>query len=121
MEFIEFSGSLIVRNQKILLIREEEHKHWNIPTGKGERGELSADVAARITEEQIGVECEILRYKKQMKTIVKEESKHVTWHPYVVEIEGEPQEGEWTPIKEIEEKELSPLLEQNKDVLRKKI
>jgi len=121
MEFVEFSGSLIVRNQKILLVRDNERDHWNVPTGRGEKGELSADVAQRITKEKIGVECEILRYKKQMKTVVERESKQITWHPYVVEIEGEPKEGEWTPIREIEEKELSPLLEENKKVLRKKI
>lgn len=121
MEFTEFSGSIIVRNQKILLFRNQEKGYWNVPTGRGEKGELSAEVAKRITEEKTGCECEVLRYKKQMKTIVTEEEKEITWHPYVADIEGEPEKGEWTPIKQIEEKNLSPMLEETKESLRKKI
>ncbi|MFQ3307806.1 MAG: ADP-ribose pyrophosphatase YjhB (NUDIX family) [Candidatus Nanohaloarchaea archaeon] len=98
----EVSGSLIVRNQKILLLKNESQEHYRVPMGHGEQGELSADVAERITSEVTGCGCEVERYKKKLKTSFEKEGDEVTMQPYKVTIEGEPQQGEWIDLKDLE-------------------
>lgn len=117
----EVSGSLIVRNQKILLLKNESQEDYRIPMGYGEEGELSADVAERVTSEVTGCGCEVERYKKKLKNSFDDEGNEVTMQPYKVTIEGEPQEGEWVDLKELSTISLHPSLSDLTEEMAKRL
>lgn len=117
----EVSGSLIVRNQKILLLKNETQEHYRIPMGHGEEGELSADVARRVTSEITGCGCEVERYKKKLKNSFDDEGEEITMQPYKVSIEGEPREGEWVDLKELSTISLHPSLSDLTEEMAKRL
>jgi hypothetical protein len=105
----EVSGSIIVRNKNILMISNEDGE-WNIPSDQAQRGELGSDTAERVAEDITDCSCQTLKYKKKLKTNFERDGEEVKWQPYTVEIEGEPQKGEWIPISKLDSKDLaSPL------------
>jgi ADP-ribose pyrophosphatase YjhB (NUDIX family) len=103
----QISGSLIVRDKNLLMIYNEETEKWNVPSGKGQRGELSADTAERLAEEHTGCESVADRYMGKLKTTFEMKGEEHTWQPYRVEIEGEPEEAEWVNLSEIESEEVA--------------
>lgn len=103
----EISGSLIVRQDQLLMIFDDENEEWNVPSDQGEKGELSAETVERVVEERTGCSCEISRYRKQFKTTFEREGEIFTWQPFAVELEGEPEEAEWIPLEELASKELA--------------
>lgn len=117
----EVSGSLIVRNQKILLLKNEGQDDYQIPMGYGQKGELSADVAERITSEITGCGCEVERYKKKLKNSFTEDEAEVTMQPYKVSIEGEPKEGEWVDLTRLSSIELHPALSELTEEMAKRL
>jgi len=110
----DVSGRIIVRHKNILMINEDGE--WNIPSDKAKRGELGSDTAERVAEDVTDCSCQTLKYKKKLKTNFEKDGEELKWQPYTVEIEGEPQKGEWIPISKLDNKELaSPL----KDITEK--
>lgn len=106
----EVSGSLIVRDQKILLLKKEGSENYKIPMGYGEEGELSADAAERVASEVTGCGSQVERYKKKLKNSFEDESEEITMQPYKVNIEGEPEQGEWVEMHRLSSINLHPAL-----------
>ena len=113
----EISGGLVVREKKILMTFDDESEKWSVPTSEGERGELSAEAALRAVEEMTGCGGEVSRYRRRFKTSYEIEEETITWQPFSIELEGEPDQGEWVPISELEEKELVTPMDQVTDEL----
>jgi ADP-ribose pyrophosphatase YjhB (NUDIX family) len=117
----DFSGSLILRGNKILMFYNEEKNFWDVPSGKRQESELSADAASRISEEFTGCNSEVLKYQRKFKTKFQSSEGEATWQPYIVEIEGNSEEGEWVETEEINSKQLSPPLQEISEKLANKL
>ncbi|QKQ98917.1 hypothetical protein GKQ38_05355 [Candidatus Nanohaloarchaea archaeon] len=117
MTVSSISAGLIVRSKKLLVFYNEEEDAWDVPTVKPEKGELSADAAKRVSESFSGVNCSIKKYRKKLKTQVSGEN----WNPYVLEVDGEPERGEWVTKNELKDRDLVPHIEEMKEKFAKKI
>ena len=117
----DFSGGLVLRGDKVLMFYNEEEDFWDVPSGKRKEAELSADAASRITENFTGCDSEVLKYKGKFKTTFQSADGEATWQPYMVEISGSPEEGEWVKKDELPSKQLSPPLENVSEQLAEKL
>lgn len=117
MAAIEVSSGLVVRNKNLLMFFDDENQSWDVPSINDVSGEICADAAERATTELTGCSSNVVRYQKKLKTQFDQEGDSVVWQPYLVDIEGTPEEGEWVPINEIESKELSGHLSRAKEKL----
>jgi ADP-ribose pyrophosphatase YjhB (NUDIX family) len=117
----DFSGGLVTRGKKVLMFFDEEQDFWTVPSGKRESRELSADAATRVTEDMTGCSSEVLKYQGKFKTTFEMQGEEVTWQPYMMEIDGNPERGEWVDVSEIPEKKLSPPLSKIGDKLADKL
>lgn len=117
----DFSGSLVLRGSKILMFYNDEKEFWDVPSGKRQEAELSADAASRITEKFTGCNSKVQKYQRKFKTTFESGEGEATWQPYLVDIKGEPKEGEWIDKEEITSKELSPPLQKVGDKLADKL
>ena len=117
----DFSGSLILRDSKVLMFYNEEKDFWDVPSGRREDAELSADAASRISEKFTGCSSEVLKYQSKFKTSFSYRDDEVIWQPYMVEINGDPKEGEWVETEEIPSKQLSPPLQNISEKLAEKL
>lgn len=115
MAITEISSGLIVRNKRLLMVFDDENQTWNVPSVNDVSGEICATAAERASTEITGCSSEVVRYQGDLKTRYNEGEKEFLWQPYIVDIEGEPENGEWVPISEIESKELSGHLHRAKD------
>lgn len=117
----QVSGSLIVRDKNLLMVYDEKKDKWSVPMDKGQKGELSADTAERIAEEHTGCTCDAVRYRNKLKASFELDGEEITWQPYNVEIEGEPENAEWVSVSEIDQKDiiepLAEMVEKLKDKL----
>lgn len=117
----QVSGSLIVRDKNLLMVYDEDAEVWNVPTGQGKKGELSAETAERIAEEHTGCPSDTTKYKGKLKTSFEHEGEEHTWQPYTVEIEGEPENAEWVKVDDLHTRDvakpLSKIMEKLKDKL----
>lgn len=117
----DFSGSLILRRNKILMFFNEEEDFWDIPSGKRQEGELSADAASRITREFTGCGSEVKKHQAKFKTSFKTEEDKTKLQPYLVDIKGQPERGEWIKKEEITSRNLSPPLQNIGEQLAEKL
>jgi 8-oxo-dGTP diphosphatase len=62
MNKIILSGSIIIKDNKLLLIYKKKHKHYEFPGGKVEENETIEQTAIRETKEEIGCDIEIIQY-----------------------------------------------------------
>lgn len=106
------SAGFVTKDKKLLMVQNQEGQ-WEVPSCIGQSGELSSDTAERAVKEFANTECEVERYKKNLKTTCTEDGEEYNWQPYTVEIKNEPEKGEWIPINDLGDKELSPPLEEN--------
>lgn len=113
----EISGSLVVRDKKILMKFNEEEDCWEVPSGSPETGELSADAAERVTEEVTGCESAVIRYKGKLKKTFEKKGEEAIFQPYRVELEGKPENCEWVSLKALESKDLAAPLEEVREGL----
>lgn len=120
----EIAGGFVVRNKKLLMIKEESGC-WNVPSEKSDAGELSSDTALRAVKNVIQAECEVHKYKSRMKTEFEEDGKKYSWKPYEVNIDektqAETEKRKWVPVKEIKQKELAKPLQQTADEVIKRV
>jgi len=121
MNSIEVHSSLIVRDGKILMSFSEEKQTWSIPHDDGEKGELGADTAQRVAEEFTDCPSQVTKYRKRLKTEMVREEKSLVWQPYQVEIDGEPEEGEWVSLDKLKEKEMPAHIADIKDKIAKRL
>jgi ADP-ribose pyrophosphatase YjhB (NUDIX family) len=106
----EISGGFVVREKKLLMLFDESEEKWAVPSAEGNRGEISADAAVRAVENVSGCEAEVSRYRRRLKTSHTVQEDEITWQSYSIEMEGEPEKGQWVPISDLESKDLvSPL------------
>lgn len=117
----QVSGSLIVRDKNLLMVYDEEQDVWNVPTGIGKKGELSADTAERIAEECTGCPSDATKYKGKLKTSFTLEGEDHTWQPYTVEIEGEPEDVEWVNVDDLHRKDVAKPLDKIMEKLKNKL
>ncbi len=118
MSMSSISAGLIVRNKKILMFRNEEEEAWDVPSVRPEQGEISAEAAERASEKFSQCDCEVTRYKKKLQLTLGSGN---NWNPYLVELQGSPERGEWVSKDEIKERKLVPHLEDNKEKFMSKI
>ncbi len=111
---VEISGGLVVRDKKLLMVEDDDG--WNIPAVEVS-GEICADAAREITEELTGCSCEVSRYESRLKTRFQFNGQEFVWQPYLLDINGEPDEGEWVPLAELTSRDLVQPLDQIKDKL----
>lgn len=117
----DFSGSLILRDNKVLMFYNEDEDFWDVPSGKREDEELSADAASRVAENFTGCSSEVQKYQGKFKTTFNYGDNEVIWQPYMVEIQGEPSGGEWVNKEDIPSKQLSPPLQNVSEKLADKL
>lgn len=103
----EVSYGFVVRNKNLLMVFDDSSGVWNVPSTPGERGELSADAAERAVTSLTGCDSRVARYRGCLKTEFEYGGEDVKLQPYSIEIEGDPQDGEWVPISELSSKELA--------------
>lgn len=118
MSVSSISAGLIIRNKKILMFRNEEEEAWDVPSVRPEKGEISAEAAVRASEKFSECECEVTRYKKKLQLTLGSGN---NWNPYLVDVNGNPDRGEWISKGELEERDLVPHLEENKEKFMSKI
>lgn len=118
MSVSSISAGLIIRNKKLLMFRNEEEEAWDVPSVRPENGEISAEAAERASKKFADCDCEVTRYKKNLQLTLGSGN---NWNPYLVELEGTPNRGEWVPKDELKDRELVPHLEENKEKFMSKI
>lgn len=106
---VEISSGLVVKDKKLLMVEDEGG--WNVPSAQVS-GEICADAAKKITEKITGCSCEVSRYESRLKTSFDMNGQEFIWQPYLLVMDGEPSEGEWVPLMELESRELVRPLEQ---------
>lgn len=117
----DFSGSLVLRGNKILMFYNEQEDFWDVPSGKRQETELSADAASRVTEQFTGCSSKVQKYQRKFKTTFQSKEGEATWQPYMVEIDGSPEDGEWVETEKIESRQLSPPLQEISEKLVDKL
>ena len=118
MSVSSISAGLIVRNKKILMFRNDNEDARDVPSVRPEKGEISAEAALRAAEKFSECDGEIARYKRKLQLTLGSGN---NWNPYLVELNGTPERGEWISKDEIKNRELVPHLEENKDKLLNRI
>lgn len=88
-----------------------------IPSGQAERGELGSDTAERVAASFTDCESKTLKYRKELKKEFEREGESFRWQSYTVEIEGEPEKGEWVSISKLNSHDLVMPLSEMKDKL----
>lgn len=120
MSRIEISSGLVVRNNRLLMVFDNEKQSWSVPSVNNVKGEICADAAKRATEEVTSCSSQVVRYQGDLKTSFRRDEEEVVWQPYMMDIEGEPDKGEWVPVSEMDSKELSNHLRNAKEKIMEK-
>lgn len=110
-------STALVKNDKNLLMVFDEVQGWKMPSASSRNGELSSDTAVRAVRNLTGCEHESIRYRQRLKTQVSRKGNQVTVQSYEIEIEGEPESGEWVHVSELQEKDLAPSVSNIKEKL----
>jgi len=86
-------GTVTIKNGKILLVRrafDPGAGKWSIPGGLVEVGEKLSEAAARETEEETGIEVEILELINVFDMIDLDDAKRVKYHYVLVDFLSKP-------------------------------
>lgn len=54
------AGCLVIQDDRVLMIHQRKNDTWSMPGGTAERNERSVCVAARETEEETGIQVEVM-------------------------------------------------------------
>lgn len=117
----DISGGLIVQDKNLFMVFDEDNEVWNVPSQPGQPGEISADTAVRAVKKLTGCESSVSRYRSKLKTKFSKDGDEYTWQPYDIELNGEPENGEWVPVAELKERELATPLADITDKLVNKL
>ncbi len=99
-------GAVTIKNGKILLIKrafEPGAGKWSIPGGLVEIGEKLSEACARETEEETGVQVEVLELINVFDMIDKDEEGKVKYHYVLVDFLAKPTGGEEKKSQEVTE------------------
>lgn len=86
MEKIILSGSVIIEDNKLLLIYKKKHNHYEFPGGKVEENETIEQTAIRETKEEIGCNIEIIKYIGYNDFLI--ENKNFRSHKFLAKIKN---------------------------------
>lgn len=103
----EVSVGLVVRNKNLLMFFDEDEKEWNVPNASRKPGEVSADAAERVVETMTGCTATVSRYRGKIKKTKDHKGRELTVQPYSIDMEGEPENGQWVPVSELDAKNLA--------------
>jgi len=99
-------GAVTIKNGKILLIKrafEPSAGKWSIPGGLVEVGEKLSEACARETEEETGIQVEILELINVFDMIDKDEDGKVKYHYVLVDFLAKPVGGQERKCAEVTE------------------
>ncbi len=84
-------GAAIIKNKKLLMVRESSEPHFILPGGRQEAGETSEQALARELKEELGVKIVFVKYFKTYETQhFKDKDTLVRMDVYFAKILGEP-------------------------------
>lgn len=90
-------GAVIIRDQRVLLIRRGNDPHrgrWSTPGGAVELGETLAQAAARKVREECQLEVEIQNVLSTFDLIQRDEQGRVRYHYVLIDVAARPVDGE---------------------------
>jgi len=116
----QVSAGIVKQGKKVLMIFDEETETYALPSEKTESGELSADTAERAVS-QLGCEGEVARYHKQLKIEFLKEGEEFKMQSFTVEVDEEPEEGEWVHISQLSSDNLASPLHEIEEELKNKV
>lgn len=99
-------GAVTIKNGKILLIKrafEPGAGKWSIPGGLVEVGEKLSEACARETEEETGIQVEVLELINVFDMIDKDEEGKVKYHYVLADFLAKPTGGEEKKSREVTE------------------
>lgn len=103
----EVSVGLVVRNKNLLMFFDDDNEEWNVPNTSCESGELAADAAERVVEDMTGCTATVSRYRGKIKKRKDHEGGELTVQPYSIDMDGEPENGQWVPVSDLDDKNLA--------------
>lgn len=117
----EVSAGLVKKGKNLLMIFDEETETWALPSERTESGELSADTAVRAVSQLTECECEVVRYHRNLKVEFLSQGEEFKMQAYTIDIQGEPEKGEWVPVSELSSRQLASPIEKIEDELVKRV
>lgn len=99
-------GTVTIKNGKILLVRrafDPGAGRWSIPGGLVEVGEKLSEAAARETEEETGIQVEVLELINVFDMIDLDEARKVKYHYVLVDFLSKPVGGKERVSEEVTE------------------
>ncbi len=84
---ITVAGPVIIKDNKVLLIRDKDDSFWKFPGGTIQKKESHEEALHREVKEEIGVEVEIIG--KPIKLEIKKADKHITLLHYLAKLKSE--------------------------------
>lgn len=95
----EFSaGGIVFKNNKVLLTKHSQNKHWSFPKGWIEKGQTVEEAALREVKEEGGVEAGIIDkigYNKYVYTLNGEKIFKVVTYFLMEYLSGDPKDHDW--------------------------
>lgn len=115
---MQLSGCLIFKDNKVLLLFRNDHKHYETPGGKVEVENPDMhdlkDAARRELKEELGVDAVKMKYFGNIEFTLPDGREGIA-HKFVTEISGEPEvkeeifsRFEYLPVENLEEYPISP-------------
>ena len=117
----EVSAGIVSKGKSVLMHYDESSDTWDIPTEKCEKGELSSDAAKRAINDLTESEIESIRYRNKLKHTFNLDGEEITVQSFAIEIEEDPQNGQWVRADELGEKNLAPAASNMREKLVDKI
>ena len=116
MAKIEVSGSVIIQNDKLLLLWKKKRNHYEFPGGKVKPAETLEQTARREAKEEIGCEVELIKYLGYDDISI--DGRNFRGHKFLAQIKPgqtprvmEPKVSRdliWLPIKDYQKYSLAP-------------
>ncbi len=111
---IILSGSVIIKDEKLLLLHKFKDQKYEFPGGKVEEGESLGETAIRETKEETNCEVKLIKHLITIK--FKKEGKNIVSHKFLAQIiSGDPKANErehdqilWMPIQNYQNYPLQP-------------
>ena len=104
------AGCVILRDNRILLVKKKKDWYWKIPSGKIDSGETPEQTAIRETKEETGLDVRLT--KKSGECAFDFKNRKFLMHAYFAEITGgnlAPRDTHGETISQVEWKPLSEL------------
>lgn len=117
----ELSAGIVSKGKSVLMHYDENSDTWDIPNERCQKGELSSDAAKRAINDLTDSEIESIRYRNKLKHTFDLQGEEITVQSFAIEIEEDPENGEWVRADNMEERELAPAASNMKEKIESKI